>query len=139
MKKSKGQTLVFEQVLIFTMGVVILIAMYALFVMYQNFYTSATMSDHARQVKEYIASAVLELSKYDFNSSSVIEIPERIGGYIYKVELSNAGINITFVGKEFSDFSHIFNLGDIYELSGTAVSESGKIVIEKRGNKIRLR
>ena len=78
----KGQTLVFEQVLLFSLGVVILITSFALFIMYQNFYLSKTTQDQVTQVKEYILSHIVELCGSAANCSAVLPIPEINGNRI---------------------------------------------------------
>ena len=47
--KKKAQSLVFEQVLLFSVAIVILMASFALFSMYQGYYMRETMRDQLVQ------------------------------------------------------------------------------------------
>jgi cell division protein FtsL len=136
--KSKGQTLVFEQVLLFTIGVVILIISFALFLMYQNFYMTETTQDQITQVKEYVLSNIVTLCKNsDINSSIVLTVPETIGNSLYRVSLSNEGLNVSLEPSgSISDFSTIYGLNETFSFGGMVVSNAGKIVIYKREKSI---
>jgi hypothetical protein len=136
--KSKGQTLVFEQVLLFTIGVAIMITSLALFMMYQNYYLSVTTTDHLAEVKEQIMSNIIKLSeKESLNSSALLEIPQRIGSSYYRTTLSNAGLNITLEqAEDMSDFSPVYGLNKTFNFSGSVMSDRGKIVIYKKGDSI---
>jgi hypothetical protein len=138
--KCKGQTLIFEQVLMFSVGVVILITSIALFMMYQNFYLSETSQDQITQVKEYILSQIITLcGSEEHNSSVIIEIPRTIGGFMYRITLSDIGLNITQEPKgPISDFSTLYGLNETFDFFGTAVSDMGRILLFKRDNEIIL-
>lgn len=134
----KGQILVFEQVLIFGIAVAIFVASFALFVMYQNYYTSSSTQDQLTGVKEFILSDIIKIcEKDDMNSSVVLSIPKMIGNNFYKISLSPAGLNVTMEGIA-SDFSPLYGLNETFEFSGMVVSDLGKIVIYKNGNSVFL-
>lgn len=132
----KGQTLVFEQVLLFSLGVVILITSFALFIMYQNFYLSKTTQDQVTQVKEYVLSHIVELCGAEANSSAVLPIPETIGNKFYRINISNSGLEVALEPDGASDFSTLYGLNETFSFFGRVVSERGKIVIYKTGNSI---
>lgn len=135
--KRKGQTLVFEQVLIFGIGVAIFATSFALFVMYQNHYTSSSTQDQITGVKEYVLSSIIKICEKDeMNSSVVLPIPKTIGNNFYRVSLSPAGLNVTAEGA--SDFSPLYGLDKKFDFSGMVVSDLGKIVIYKSGNSVFL-
>lgn len=134
--KLKGQILVFEQVLIFGIGVAIFVTSFALFVMYQNYYTSSSTQDQITGVKEYVLSNIIKICEKDENSSVVLPIPKIIGNNFYKISLSPAGLNVTTEG--WSDFSPLYGLDKKFEFSGMVVSDLGKIVIYKSGNSVFL-
>jgi predicted hydrocarbon binding protein len=138
--KMKGQILVFEQVLIFTMGIAILMVSLSLFMLYQNYYGSSSDNDQMIELKEYVISSIIRISEEkDTNSSVMLSIPKRIGNNLYKISLSNAGLNITVDNeKKTSDFSPIYSLNKTYTMSGMATSDLGKIVLYKNGNSIVL-
>ncbi len=139
-RKAKGQILVFEQVLIFSIGVVILIISLSLFMMYQTYYLSTTTQDQLSEVKEYVLSSIIKISsEKDMNASFVLTIPKTVGSAFYKISLSNSGLNITIEpeGKA-GDFSTLYGLNDSFNFTGRAVSDMGKVVIYKRDNWIIL-
>lgn len=137
--KSKGQIMVFEQVLLFTISIVILITSFALFLMYQNYYMNETANDQLTQVRDYILSYLVEVcEEEEFETSVTLSIPKRIGNDFYKIKLSNLGLNVTFwpPGKITDRFSTLYGLNETFDFRGGAVSDRGKIVIYKRGNSI---
>ncbi|NIO20399.1 MAG: hypothetical protein GTN76_06570 [Candidatus Aenigmarchaeota archaeon] len=140
MPKKRGQTVVFEQVLLFTISVAIFISAFALFSMYQSHYLSMTRWDQLKGVKEYMVSNIIELSeKEQFESSVVLKIPQKIGSDYYRITLSPNGLNISFfTGTAGYDFSSLYGLNASYNFSGSITSDRGKVIIYKIGNSIRL-
>jgi hypothetical protein len=137
--KRKGQTLVFEQVMIFSIGVVILIMSISLFTMYQNYYTSTSTMDQLTEVKEYVLSSIIMVCEKDANSTVILTIPKTIGNNFYKLSLSSAGLNVTLEsGPAMGDFSPLYGLNATFEFSGMAISDLGKVVIYKNGNSVVL-
>jgi hypothetical protein len=141
MQRKKGQTLVFEQVLLFSIGVAIFIASFALFSMYQSHYISAMRWDQLKGVKEYLVSSIIELSeKEEFESSVTLEIPRMIGNDFYRIRLSNSGLNISILTGDIDyDFSPLYGLGNSYTFEGSVTSDRGKVIIYKIGNSIKLK
>ncbi len=136
--KSKGQILVFEQVLLFSIGIIILITSFALFIMYQNYYITETAQDQLTQVKEYVLSHIIKLcEESDLETSVVLTIPERIGNSFYRISMSNIGINITLEPEgKINEFSTLYGLNETFSFSGMVISDKGKIVIYKKRNSI---
>lgn len=140
MPSKKGQTIVFEQVLLFTISVAIFISSFALFSIYQSHYLSMIKWDQLKGMKEYLVSNIIELSeKEEFESSVVLKIPNRIGNDFYRIRLSNAGLNISFItGDTDYDFSPLYWLNSSYTFGGSVMSDRGKVIIYKKGNSIKL-
>ncbi len=136
--KSKGQILVFEQVLLFSIGIIILITSFALFIMYQNYYITETAQDQLTQVKEYVLSHIIKLcEESDLETSVVLTIPERIGNSFYRISMSNIGINITLEPEgKINEFSTLYGLNETFSFSGMVISDKGKVVIYKKRNSI---
>ncbi len=138
MRKAKGQILVFEQVIVFGIGVAIFAASFALFVMYQNQYSFSTGQDQLTGVREYLVSSIIKTCGSEAaNSSYVLAVPRTIGGSLYKIALSPAGLNLTLESGG-SDFSPLYGLNETFEFSGMVVSDLGKIVIYKSGKAVFL-
>lgn len=138
--KRKGQAMVLEQVMLFSIGVVILVTSFALFMMYQSFYLTETTQDQIIQVREYILSNIVKMAtENDYESQVVLSIPERMGGNFYRISLSDIGLNLTTgPGSEVSDFSALYGLNETFTFSGMVVSDRGKIVIYKKGDSINI-
>jgi len=131
--------LVFEQVLMFSIGVAIMIMAFALFTMYQNYYTSATASDQMTEVKEYVLSSIIKACESDANVTMILTIPKTVSNSFYKISLSNAGLNVTLEPPSGSgDFSPLYGLNETFEFSGMAISDLGKVVVYKNGNLVSL-
>ena len=137
----KGQLMVFEQVMLFAIGVLIFIICFASFSAYQGYFTQAGNDDQATQVRDYIAYSVVRASE-GWNSTisyTTIQIPRSIGGEMYKVALSAKGLNLTRLQSQNSSFTGLYGLNLTMELVNSEVSSSsGMIVLYKNGNKIIL-
>jgi len=137
--ERKGQMLVFEQVLMFSIGVAIMIMAFALFTMYQNYYTSSTASDQMTEVKEYVLSSIIKACESEANVTMILTIPKTVSNSFYKISLSNAGLNITLEPSSGSgDFSPLYGLNETFVFSGMAISDMGKVVVYKNGNLVSL-
>ena len=137
--ERKGQMLVFEQVLMFSIGVAIMIMAFALFTMYQNYYTSSTASDQMTEVKEYVLSSIIKACESDANVTMILTIPKTVSNSFYKISLSNAGLNVTLEPSSGSgDFSPLYGLNETFVFSGMAISDMGKVVVYKNGNLVSL-
>jgi len=135
MKKIKAQTLVFENVLIFGISVAIFVLCYAVFTSYQLYFSGVGNIDQMNRIKNIITSNVLFLEeKETANSSIIIRIPRKIGGQIYKIKLSNEGVNVST--SDSYVFSSLYILDNSLYISGKTTSIKGKVTIYKRGNKI---
>ncbi|MBN1222976.1 MAG: hypothetical protein JXB23_06980 [Candidatus Aminicenantes bacterium] len=130
--------MVFEQVLIFGIGVAIFAASFALFIMYQNHYTQTSSQNQLTGVKEYVLSSIIRIcEKEDVNTSVILNVPRTIGNNYYKISLSPEGLNLTIEGIA-SDYSPLYNLNGRFDFSGMAISDLGKIVIYRMGNEVSI-
>jgi len=135
----KAQTLIFEQVLLFLVSVAIFIMCFFVFQTYQGHFSSISMNDQVKGVRDLISSNVLELARFgEMNASVRVRIPERVSGERYRMSFSGYSFNVsteltkTYAQMDFSDFlsSRTF--------SGNSTSSKGEVVIYKRGSNIIL-
>ncbi|MEM5871778.1 MAG: hypothetical protein QW051_02815 [Candidatus Aenigmatarchaeota archaeon] len=138
MKKNKGQILVFEQVLLFVIGVAVLISTFSLFILYQNFYLTTASEDQLNQVKEYIFSNIVRLTKTKANASLVLNIPKTISNRYYKISLTNAYLNLSLEPNDAYTLSSLSALNESFNFSGRVISTNGKVVLYKKDNWINL-
>jgi hypothetical protein len=112
----KGQSPIFEQVMLFSISIAIFIICLSIFHIYEVYFTDIMMEDQLTGVKDFITSNILTLSKKNENFSMKLEIPGRILNQIYEINL--------------------YNLTESFEFSGSILSSYGKHIIYKKGNKI---
>ncbi len=137
----KGQMLVFEQVLLFAIGVLIFVICFASFSAYESYFAETGNTDQLTQVREYIAYAIVKASEGWGSTDSylTILIPKSIGNEIYRVRLSPKGLNVTMLPSMKYSFTGLYWLNATTEMiESEAVSTSGMIVLYKNGNKIIL-
>lgn len=137
----KGQTLVFEQVMLFMIGVAIFIACFGLFQIYQAHYTYVSVNDQSIGVKELVSSQILQLMKFKNNDTTAeieLVVPQTIGGERYDIELPGKSLDITTLQTGTKASSTLYMLGDSIPMSGKSASSKGKIIIYKNRNKIIL-
>ncbi len=140
-KRQKGQILVFEQVLLFAIGVLIFVICLASFSAYESYFAETGNADQLTQVREYIAYAVVKASEgWDSTTSYfTIQIPKTIGSETYRVRLSPEGLNVTMLPSMKYSFTGLYWINSTTQLMESEVtSTSGMIVLYKNGNKIIL-
>ncbi len=139
-RRMKAQSLVFEQVMLFVIGISILIICFAIFATYQDYFLSVSVNDQLEEVRNLIVFNILKLSEKEDEVESSITLPisKNVGSEAYKVELSENGLNVTSLVSGVSKFSNVYGLNESFEFSGRAVSTSGRIIIYKTGKRIRL-
>jgi len=138
-RRLKAQGLIFEQVLLFAIGVFIFIVCFGVFASYQDYFLSVGINDQLENVKNLIVFNILKLSeKENTNSHIILPISKKAGDEAYKAVLSENGLNVTSLASGISKFSNLYGLNESFNLSGRVVSTAGKIVIYKTENEIRL-
>lgn len=140
----KGQTRIFEQVLLFGISIAIFVTCLSIFQMYQSHFGHVSLEDQTREVGNIIQGHLMEMSRLEaFDASIVVSVPREISGESYTVFLNDTDITIV---TETTGMKYIGRLqmisdeleGSIAGLSGRATSGRGQIIIYKRGNNIIL-
>jgi hypothetical protein len=139
-RKMKGQNLVFEQVMLFLIGVLIFIICYSIFSSYQSSYTVAGTDNQLKQVSSYLSLAVIRLSESPNNTATLyLEVPKDIGGEVYRMKLTKEGINVTLLSSGKNILSTLAGINQTINLSGSSVvSTAGAVTLYKNSNNIRL-
>lgn len=139
-RRMKAQSLVFEQVMLFVIGIAILIICFSIFTTYQDYFLSVSVNDQLEEVRNLIVFNILKLSEKEDEVESSITLPisKNVGSEAYKVELSENGLNVTSLASGVSKFSNVYGLNESFEFSGRIVSTLGRIIIYKTGKRIRL-
>ena len=145
-KNQKGQTTIFESVVLFAVSVIIFIVLISIFGIYQNFYLSSNIIDQLEEVNTFLTSNILFLAEKDADSIVTVEIPKTIGTYDYEIRVvravdgaDNDGLNISVLATGQSSFTTLFNLTERYNVSGERIlSRRGRVIINKQRNRIIL-
>ncbi len=135
----KGQSIIFEQVLLFMISVSIFIVCFSLFQIYEDYYNFIALNDQIKAVRDLVSAQVLQLIKHEgFNVSTSMRIPKRISGEFYTISFTGSGLNVSMSISKIAATSDFFRLGDKYRFYGNSTSAKGEIIIYKRGNNIIL-
>ncbi len=137
----KGQNVVFEQVLLFGISVAIFVTAFTIFQMYQAHFSSGSLSDHTRSVRDIIFSHVVEMTRIgDLNASLTVRIPRDLSGEYYSISVNDTEISVATDLTKTKAVSSIGFLskagGGVYTFSGETRSVRGEIIIYKRGYNI---
>jgi hypothetical protein len=136
---AKGQTLIFEQVLIFAISIAIFAAAFMLFSNYQSHYLSVTSEDHMKNMKNFVVNNIIKLSEGgDINSTIVSKIPTKVGDNYYEIILTNDNVTVMLDDGRF-DYFNLGTLNATFRFSGKVRSTGGTVVIYKTGNSIIIR
>ncbi len=136
----KGQTAVFEEVMLFGIGVAIFIASFFIFNYYQETSLDITAKDHMTEILDYVASELIDISRMEGNVSLTLQIPEKINDrYYYTIKLNESGVFLRLVpdGPEIS--SNLYGIQNSWSIvlrENTVASVSRKLMMYKRGNEV---
>ncbi len=137
-RRLKGVVLVFEQVMLFTIGLIVFMACFVVFSSYQLYFTNTVSQNQYDQVGEMVASQIIMLSENQaVNSSVMVKVPESIGNQRYYIRLSQAGINITPFEAGRGSFTPLASINKSMLISGVFSTMHGReFLIYKRGDQI---
>lgn len=136
----KGQTLVFENVIIFSIGVTMFIFSFVMFLNLQEYYRAVAIHDHMNKLENVLVANVIYVATSDeINVSVIVEIPETIGGEFYTVGFEDEKLYVDLESATVKKTSGLFNLGEDFDIvTGSIVSNRGKATIYKNGDRINI-
>jgi len=143
-KKLKAVSFIFEQVMLFLMGVVIFTVCFFVFQSYQSYFEEISIRNQLNEIKDTIVSYIIKLAESG-NATSYIKIkfcrppggncfPYKVGNEDYVISISDDGVNVTAIPSGMNVHSDVYLLN--VSLEGTVYSSAGGFVIYKSGNKI---
>jgi hypothetical protein len=137
-KSRKGASLVFEQVLLFVLGVFIFLMCFSIFRTYEVHFDESISKNQFEEVSEYIISNILMFSERDQANSTVkIRVPQMIGNDYYIIRLNQTGLHLTDFEGVASRFTPLSRINETLLLSGGFSTLHGtEFLIYKRGNQI---
>ncbi len=137
LKKNKAQTMIFEQVILFGIGVTIFITCFAIFNIYQEYFVSTSLNDQLGETRDWISSNILILTENPYaNMTVILDVPKTIGGEEYEISLDDDGLTLQSIVTKTVKRSSLFNLTDQFKFSGSVSSSERRFVIYKKGNEI---
>jgi len=135
----KGQSSIFEEIILFGISVFIFITLFFVFNSFQAQSLKTTGNDMIEEISNYIISTIVEISAVDGDYSVIISIPERINNQPYIIVLNDTGYTLKVEpdGPVYSSNIYgIQNSGGIEIEDNTIASISKKMMIYKRAGKI---
>jgi hypothetical protein len=135
---KKGVSIVFEQVLLFMIGLTIFIACFSMFRSYELYFSESITANQFEEVGEWIASKIVGFSeRADINSTVRISIPKLLGNEYYEINLTQRGLKITGFLSGRSVFLPLSGINQSFSLSGGfSTAHGSEFVIYKKGNQI---
>jgi hypothetical protein len=134
----KGASLVFEQVIVFMIGVFIFLSCFSIFNSYEAYFSQTIIQEQLEGVSEMVVSSVVGLSaSSEMNATIRISVPQFVGNEAYRINLTQSGLEITtaITGKEV--FVPLSRINKSLSLGGAFSTVHGsEFMIYKRGNQI---
>ena len=134
---SKGQYFTLEQMLLFTIGIVITIAIYFSLVAANEGIRSVAEEDQLNEMGRLVISGMNVAYLSPDEITLVMEIPKKISGKSYNILVEDDGVNYNLVVRVPDRIARI-PLERKYQASGLLTGNSGIIVIEKSGGLITI-
>jgi len=140
----KGQTRVFEEVLLFAISIAIFVTCLSIFQMYQSHFGYISLTDQTRELGNIVHGHLLQMARLEaLDASVVVPIPREISGESYSVSVNDTDITIVTERTQTRYIGRLQMISDELEgaitgLSGQTSSGKGQIIIYKRGNNIIL-
>lgn len=136
-RKSKGQYLIVEEVLIFSIGLIIVLGFFSTFQYFSKETKSNAVREQLEVVGSYIKSKVVETVQMDGTGKISVDLPHKLAGDSYAVYLNSKGIEMTSSsGKSYA--SGIYGLEGSYNFNGKILSDVKDVYLKKSGNNITL-
>lgn len=129
----KGQSFIVEFILFFLISFSLFITISYHFHMQNIFLQERVGETSSGLINDLVSTDVLKgISCRGCDKARITEeIPSKIGGFFYKIQLNNQSVNTSlFSTRSFSVQNLIFNLNATYRLSGESTSENKIIVIK---------
>jgi hypothetical protein len=137
--ERKGVSIIFEQVLLFMIGVIIFMICFATFNSYELYFRESITANQLREVNEWVVSNIIMLSEKEsgVNTTLRVRVPEFVGNEPYEIRLTQGGLNVTGFVSGKSAFSTLSAINQSFLLmGGFSTLHGNEFVIYKQGNKI---
>ncbi|MFH0889778.1 MAG: hypothetical protein V1836_01375 [Candidatus Aenigmatarchaeota archaeon] len=119
----KGQYQIFEQVIIFGIGLIILTSVFAIFNLLGEQVNVIAIHDNFKDVGLVAASNIIELygqGKYFYNATAKLYVPKVIGNRLYELSIDKNGVHVNA-----TDSGIYRSIIGLYNLNGTVLKLRG--------------
>lgn len=136
---KKGVSVIFEQVLLFIIGIIIFMICFATFRSYELYFTESITINQMREVSEWVSSNIITLSERGdlVNTTMRVRVPDFVGSEPYEIRLDQEGITLTSFESGKSIFKSLSSINQSLTLmGGFSTLHGNEFLIYKQGNKI---
>ncbi|UCG95248.1 MAG: hypothetical protein JSV92_04360 [archaeon] len=139
---NKGQYFTLEQMLLFTIGIVMTVTIYFSLVTVNESVKGVAEEDQMYEIGKLISSQISRAYNTPNEVTLFFNIPKKISGKGYKIYVENEGTeynltvelyNVTMSRKEIN-----IPLNSEYQASGMLFSSSGRVIVTKRNDVITI-
>ncbi len=130
---KKAQSFVIEFILFFMISFSLFATISYNFYQQNEYFKKKVGTETAELVNDLISTNIVRgISCKACDEETISEdIPSRIGGFFYKVQLNNDGLNTSlYLGKASFKQMSLFNLNESFSLSGETTSENKRVRIK---------
>ncbi len=133
----RGQSPVFEQVMLFAIGVGIFGGFLFFFGLYESHFTSEGRQMQLDSARYVLSLDIASLAARDGSSSVTEPVQKKAGDEPYKIRLNSTGLYLWTSEK--SSWSNVYYMNELVVFEDSSVwSTGGKVTIIKEGNNIKL-
>lgn len=136
-RKRKGQYLILEEMLVFSIGIMVTISLLSTFHLFRRETKDGATKNQAELIANSVASSVFNLVQTEGSGKAEISVPKHIAGDLYYVDLEDGLVEVTIQGEEYK--SQIIRSNQGVDLEGGKRSLSGEVELVYDGeDKIKL-
>jgi len=137
MRKKKGQHLILEEIILFSLGLIIALGFFSTFQSFEKSAKTQSREEQFEMLGEIISSHIIELTQSNATGKIEFSIPESIGGEGYLLALKVGGIMIQTQSHQVH-ITPIYGIEEKYEMDGVVQSNYKKASVTLEGEKITL-
>jgi hypothetical protein len=139
---NKGQYFTLEQMLLFTIGIVMTVTIYFSLITVHESVKGVAEEDQMHEIGKLISSQINRAYNAPNEITITFNIPKKISGKGYKIYVEKEGTeynltvelyNVTMARKDVN-----IPLNSEYQASGMLFSSSGRVIVLKRNNAISI-
>ncbi len=131
MQRLKGQYGIIENVVLFSIGLIILTVSFSIFNLLNYRIVSETTNDQFSELGLYIGSAVLQAAGEgkSFDMATIfLDVPKRVSNQLYEINLTHSGIKIISSESQQQSLTSLYNVNaSIVNISGSEISGAGAL------------